>query len=102
MGRERGWVTVSVRTYTSHRSQPQANQQQRVQQQDYMVDETGATLNAVSRSADRAEEERLQQQMATATANTPTQSIYIRDWKARANVSVATLTPTARALNTDG
>ena len=59
MGRERGWVSVSVRTYHSHRSQQQA-QAQRVMQQDYTVDESGATLNAVSRSSDVREEFRSQ------------------------------------------
>ena len=58
MGRERGWVAVSVRTYHSHRSQQQQQQQSRVLQQDYTVDEAGATLNAVSRSSDAAEEQR--------------------------------------------
>ena len=85
MGRERGWVAVSVRTYHSHRSQQQQQQQSRVLQQDYTVDEAGATLNAVSRSSDAAEEQRLQQQMAAAAnSNSPTTSIFIRDWKVRA------------------
>ena len=57
MGRERGWVSVSVRTYQSHRSQQSQPQNQRVMQQDYTVDESGATLNAVSRSSDVREEE---------------------------------------------
>ena len=61
MGRERGWVSVSVRTYHSHRSQQQQQNQSRVMQQDYTVDESGATLNAVSRSSDASEEQRLQQ-----------------------------------------
>jgi len=73
MGRERGWVAVSVRTYHSHRSSQQ--QQQRVLQQDYTVDESGATLNAVSRSSDIREEER------AAQSSSPTTSIFIRDWK---------------------
>ena len=85
MGRERGWVAVSVRTYHSHRSQQNQPQNQRVMQQDYTVDETGATLNAVSRSSDLREEERIMQQMAAASnSNQPTTSIFIRDWKARA------------------
>ena len=84
-GRERGWVAVSVRTYHSHRSQQNQPQNQRVMQQDYTVDETGATLNAVSRSSDMREEERINAQMAAASnSNQPTTSIFIRDWKARA------------------
>jgi len=79
MTRERGWVTVSVRTYHSHRSSQQ--QQQRVLQQDYTVDEAGATLNAVSRSSDMREEERLMSQLAATSSSTPTTSIFIRDWK---------------------
>lgn len=80
-GRERGWVAVSVRTYHSHRLQQNQPQNQRVVQQDYTVDETGATLNAVSRSSDMREEERIMAQMATASANQATTSIFIRDWK---------------------
>ena len=76
MGRERGWVAVSVRTYHSHRS---SNSQQRVQQQEHIVDETGATLNAVSRSSDPREEEALRQQLAQSSSSTPTTSIFIRD-----------------------
>ena len=84
MGRERGWVAVSVRTYQSHRSQQNQPQNQRVMQQDYTVDESGATLNAVSRSADVREEERIMAQMAAASnSNQPTTSIFIRDWKVR-------------------
>lgn len=90
MGRERGWVAVSVRTYQSHRSQQNQPQNQRVMQQDYTVDESGATLNAVSRSADAREEERIMAQMAAASnSNQPTTSIFIRDWKVRAPVSIA-------------
>jgi len=82
MGRERGWVSVSVRTYQSHRSQQNQQQSQRVMQQDYTVDESGATLNAVSRSSDVREEERIMAQMAAASnSNQPTTSIFIRDWK---------------------
>ena len=82
MGRERGWVAVSVRTYQSHRSQQNQPQNQRVMQQDYTVDESGATLNAVSRSADVREEERIMAQMAAASnSSQPTTSIFIRDWK---------------------
>ena len=80
-GRERGWVAVSVRTYHSHRLQQNQPQNQRVVQQDYTVDEAGATLNAVSRSSDMREEERIMAQMATASANQATTSIFIRDWK---------------------
>ena len=84
MGRERGWVSVSVRTYHSHRSQQQQQNQSRVMQQDYTVDESGATLNAVSRSSDASEEQQLMQQMAAAAnSNAPTTSIFIRDWKVR-------------------
>jgi hypothetical protein len=79
MGRERGWVAVSVRTYHSHRSSTQ--QQQRVMTQEYTVDESGATLNAVSRSADMREEERAMAQLAQNSSSTPTTSIFIRDWK---------------------
>jgi hypothetical protein len=88
MGRERGWVSVSVRTYHSHRSQ-QNQQNQRVMQQDYTVDESGATLNAVSRSSDLREEERIMAQMAAASnTNQPTTSIFIRDWKVRTSARV--------------
>ena len=85
MGREKGWVTVSVRTYHSHRSreqQQQQQQQQRVMQQDYTVDETGATLNAVARTASPEEEQQLMDQMQQAAGQTTT-SIFIRDWKVR-------------------
>ena len=72
-------VRVSVRTYHSHRA---TQHQQRVHQADYTVDESGATLNAVSRSGDvREEEERLLEQMASSSS--PTTSIFIRDWKVR-------------------
>lgn len=81
MGREKGWVSVSVRTYHSHRSREQ-QQQQRVMQQDYTVDETGATLNAVARTASAEEEERLMEQMQQQAGQTTT-SIFIRDWKVR-------------------
>ena len=83
MGRERGWVAISVRTYQSHRTQQNPPQNQRVVQQDYTVDESGATLNAVSRSSDVREEERIMAQMAAASNNQPTTSIFIRDWKVR-------------------
>ena len=73
-----------MRTYHSHRSQQQQQNQSRVKQQDYTVDESGATLNAVSRSSDASEEQRLQQQMAAAAnSNAPSTSIFIRDWKVR-------------------
>lgn len=71
MSRQRGWVSVSVQTYQSHRTSAQ-----RILQQEYTVDETGATLNALSRSTDAAEEEPEQQ-----ASTTPTTSIFIRDWK---------------------
>ena len=92
-GRERGWVAVSVRTYHSHRLQQNQPQNQRVVQQDYTVDETGATLNAVSRSSDMREEERIMAQMATASANQATTSIFIRDWKVRARARARPLLP---------
>eukprot|EP00316_Scyphosphaera_apsteinii_P012388 CAMPEP_0119303652 /NCGR_PEP_ID=MMETSP1333-20130426/5047_1 /TAXON_ID=418940 /ORGANISM="Scyphosphaera apsteinii, Strain RCC1455" /LENGTH=436 /DNA_ID=CAMNT_0007306385 /DNA_START=53 /DNA_END=1363 /DNA_ORIENTATION=- len=76
MGRDRGWVSVSVQTYQSHRSSSQ-----RVVQQDYTVDESGATLNALARNSDPREEERLQQQQQQQQPNSPTTSIFIRDWK---------------------
>ena len=41
MSRQRGWVSVSVQTYQSHRTSAQ-----RILQQEYTVDESGATLNA--------------------------------------------------------
>ena len=63
------WVSVNVRTYHSHRSS-----QQRVLHQEYTVDETGATLNAVSRAGEQVEEEHVAQPA-------PTTSILIRDWK---------------------
>ena len=51
--RSKGWVSVSVRTYHSHRSREQQQQQQRVMQQDYTVDDSGATLNLEDAEADR-------------------------------------------------
>ena len=60
---------MSVQTYQSHRTSAQ-----RVVQQEYTVDENGASLNALSRNSDGAAEE----QLPTAS---PTTSIYIRDWK---------------------
>ena len=73
MSRQRGWVSVSVQTYQSHRTSAQ-----RILQQEYTVDESGATLNALSRSSENAEEEPEQQ-----NSTTPTTSIFIRDWKVR-------------------
>ena len=52
-------------------------------QQDYTVDEAGATLNAVARTATPEEEERLMEQMQQAAGQTTT-SIFIRDWKVSA------------------
>ena len=69
MSRQRGWVSVSVQTYQSHRTSTQ-----RITQTEYTVDETGATLNAQPRDAPEEEPE---QQAST----TPTTSIIIRDWK---------------------
>ena len=69
MSRQRGWVSVSVQTYQSHRTSAQ-----RITQTEYTVDETGATLNAQPRDAPEEEPE---QQAST----TPTTSIIIRDWK---------------------
>lgn len=74
MGRDRGWVTVSVQTYQSHRS----HSSQRIMQRDYTVDEAGATLNALARGSDEKEAEAEQQ-----SSSQPTTSIYIRDWKVR-------------------
>jgi len=70
-------VAVSVRTY-SHRS---SQNQQRVHQADYMVDESGATLNAVSRTAGEAREDEEHVLQETTSAASPTTSIFIRDWK---------------------
>lgn len=72
MGRDRGWVSVSVQTYQSHR----AHSSQRILQRDYTVDEAGATLNALARNSDEREAEPEQQ-----SSSQPTTSIYIRDWK---------------------
>ena len=79
MGRERGWVAVSVQTYQSHRAT--AANSQRILSQDFTVDESGATLNAVSRLSDVQEEERLMAQLAAEAAAAPATSIFIRDWK---------------------
>ena len=46
MSRQRGWVSVSVQTYQSHRTSAQ-----RITNREYTVDETGATLAANSRDA---------------------------------------------------
>lgn len=73
MGRDRGWVTVSVQTYQSHRSSPQ-----RTVEQEYIVEEHGATLNAVARSGEPSDEEKAAAQGSSSTAAT---SIFIRDWK---------------------
>ena len=69
MSRQRGWVSVSVQTYQSHRTSAQ-----RITNREYTVDETGATLAANSRDAPEEEPE---QQPST----TPTSQIVIRDWK---------------------
>ena len=45
---------MSVQTYQSHRTSAQ-----RVVQQEYTVDENGASLNALSRNSDGAAEEQL-------------------------------------------
>lgn len=66
---QRGWVSVSVQTYQSHRTSAQ-----RITNREYTVDETGATLAASSRDAPEEEPE---QQPST----TPTSQIVIRDWK---------------------
>ena len=76
MGRERGWVSVSVQTYQSHRASTQ-----RILQQEYTVDESGATLNALSRASGSEEEERERAEQQSSA--TPTTSIFIRDWKVR-------------------
>lgn len=65
-------MTVSVQTYQSHRSN-----NQRILQQDYTVDEAGATLNALARNGDGREEDRAAAQSSTS----PTTTIFIRDWK---------------------
>lgn len=76
MGRERGWVSVSVQTYQSHRASTQ-----RILQQEYSVDESGASLNALSRASGPEEEERERAEQQSSA--TPTTSIFIRDWKVR-------------------
>ena len=52
MSRQRGWVSVSVQTYQSHRTSAQ-----RITNREYTVDETGATLAANSRDAPEEEPE---------------------------------------------
>ncbi|KAL1495635.1 hypothetical protein AB1Y20_016502 [Prymnesium parvum] len=71
MGKERGWVTVSVHTYQSQRSS--ASSSQRVFHQEYTVDESGATLNAVSRNGEVEPQEQ--------RSDAPSTSIFIRDLK---------------------
>ena len=61
MSRQRGWVSVSVQTYQSHRTSAQ-----RITNREYTVDETGATLAANSRDA--PEEEPEQQPSTTPTS----------------------------------
>ena len=78
MGKERGWVSVSVQTYQSHRN---SGSSQRVFQQEYTVDESGATLNAVSRSSDVETFMNEAAHMSTQNPSIPTTSIFIRDWK---------------------
>ena len=50
--KSRGWVNVSVQTYQSQR-----NSSSRILQQDYTVDESGATLNALARNSEGPEAE---------------------------------------------
>jgi len=63
-----GWVNVSVETYQSHRN----SSSQRVVHQEYMVDESGATLNAITTDADHIMQD---------AQEASTTSIFIRDWK---------------------
>ena len=72
MGRERGWVSVSVQTYQSQR-----NSSQRILQQDYTVDESGATLNALARNSEGRDLEENGEQAGQAGST----SILLRDWK---------------------
>ena len=46
-----------------------------------MVDESGATLNAVSRTAGEPREDEEHVLQETSSAASPTTSIFIRDWK---------------------
>ena len=78
MGKERGWVHVSVQTYQSHRS---SSSSQRVFHQEYTVDESGATLNAISRTSDVDTVMHEATNMASQSSSVPTTSIFIRDWK---------------------
>lgn len=72
MGKDRGWVSVSVQTYQSQR-----NSSQRILQQDYTVDESGATLNALARSSDGRDAEEGGEQSSHGGST----SILLRDWK---------------------
>jgi len=72
------FVHVSVKTFQSHRN----NSSQRVFHQEYTVGESGATLNAISRTsvdADPVLHEAAH--MASQPVSAPTTSIFIRDWK---------------------
>ena len=80
MGKERGWVNVSVQTYQSHRNTTSGHSQ-RVFQQEYTVDESGATLNAVSRTSDVQDFMNEATSMSSQSSAVPTTSIFIRDWK---------------------
>mmetsp|Transcript_8546 Transcript_8546/g.27333 ORF Transcript_8546/g.27333 Transcript_8546/m.27333 type:complete len:438 (-) Transcript_8546:51-1364(-) len=68
--KSRGWVNVSVQTYQSQR-----NSSSRILQQDYTVDESGATLNALARNSEGPEAEEAREASGGAT------SILLRDWK---------------------
>ena len=78
MGKERGWVNVSVQTYQSHRS---SSSSQRVFHQEYTVDESGATLNAISRTSDADAMMSEAMNMSSQSSSVPTTAIFIRDWK---------------------
>ncbi|EOD33944.1 hypothetical protein EMIHUDRAFT_441401 [Emiliania huxleyi CCMP1516] len=62
--KSRGWVNVSVQTYQSQR-----NSSSRILQQDYTVDESGATLNALARNSEGPEAEEARE--ARARRRTP-------------------------------
>ena len=90
MGRERGWVSINVQTYQSHRNSGSSSRQQIVSQE-YTVEEAGAVLNAVPRSSDQREEERLAAQVAAQSSSGATTSILIRDRMVRALPAPAAL-----------
>jgi len=73
--KDKGWVNVSVQTYQSQR-----NAGQRILQQDYTVDESGATLNALARNSDGRDHEQTEE---LTTGQGGSTSILLRDWKVR-------------------